>query len=63
MFGFFILLDTFTEHLSLENEGFLIHVYNIGTVYFWFYTSNKSAIPFVLDCKNIFIIASAKILL
>lgn len=23
----------------------------------------KSAIPFVLDCKNIFIIASAKILL
>lgn len=30
MFGFlFLLLDTFTEHLSLENEGFLMHVYNI----------------------------------
>lgn len=29
MFGFFLLLDTFTEHLSLENEGFLMHVYDI----------------------------------
>lgn len=39
MFGFFLLLDIFIEYLSLENEGFLIYVYNIGIVYFWFYIS------------------------